>query len=514
MTVVCLVLGAQVASPVHAQRGREVLGGLLRDLIESELSKQQQKQADRQQQATTATVSTKGNQARGYFGEFRGESQRLADQLQRDASGIPGVRSHLAEVLRLRERSDSLSRRYAQPQPDAVLVQDIRQLDRDWRLTAYHLNQLNGLPDPCRESIRRLDDINRRCCDLFDVGPQFDRRNVVRLFDALAAEIHHLERDVEFELRSESKARQLTLQLSRLEARAKLLSDSAAEGDSYNVMVAEYKHFLNQWNNLSRRLTGLGDRHIDRTIDQVHEINHALHEQLLLPMVVDRSRLNHQAKQASHRVELLTEAFSLGMLTRIPDGAALIDIARVLHEETNHILQAIANNATEDELGEHWQVLDTAWREFDHYAEKIDSPRIRGLRKEISALIDAMRQDLGVQLAFDRRTVIRLAAELEGIAEQTQFHINQWQRRPGAHVDADLFRDAKQLTQACRHLHEQCAGSASQQHLARDCRELAEAWTRLRPRLLACNTVDQIALRRISDQANARLVRLQVMLEI
>lgn len=139
--------------------------------------------------------------------------------------------------------------------------------------------------------------------------------------------------------------------------------------------------------------------------------------------------------------------------------------------------------------------------------------QFRGLRKEISALIDAMRQDLGVQLAFDRRTVNRLAAELEGIAEQAQFHLGQWQRRPGASVDADLLRDAQQLTRDCQRLHEQCAGRATQEHLARDCRQLAEDWSCLRPRLLACDGIEGQALRRIADKANARLVRLQVMLD-
>ena len=501
-------------SPTLAQNGRELIGGLLRDLIESEIDRQQQKQPGLRRSAPGGQPSANARQARTYFGQFRDESQQLANHLQRDARRIPGVRSHLDEVLRLRARTELLNQRYATPQSDATLRQDIQSLDRDWRMAAYHLNQLRDLPDPCRQSIRRLDDINQRCCGLFDIGPQFDRRDVVRLADALVAELHHLQRDVEFELRSNTKSRPLLLQLSRLEARAKLLSDSAADGDAFEVVVAEYRRVYNDWNGLSRRLESINDRHIDRTVDQIHEIHRALHEHLLLEVVVDRGRLQHLARQTQHRIEALSDAFSLALLAQIPEGQTLLESARIVFAESEYLVEAIARNAANDELCDHWQALAAGWREFSVCSQPIDSPRIRGLRREIDSMIDAMRQDLGVQIAFDRRTVLRVAAELEGIAQQTQFHVEQWRRRPGARVDDATIDRARRFAKDCRRLHEDCAArGVEREQLGRSCQRIANDWTQLRPGLLRCNTIDQSALRRVSDQATARLVRLQVMLE-
>lgn len=517
------ILGCSGVDCAVAQRAREVVGGLLRELLESEIERRDQgetrdrtrREPDREIRPPRAKIdgSAKSRQARGYFQTFANQSQQLSRLLEQQARTTPGVRSQLDEVLQLQARTDFLNQRYAQPQPDRVLSQDIQQLDRDWRSVSYRLGNLPSLSDQCRSTIKRLDEVNRRCCELFDLGPQVNRRELARLADALAAEIHHLERDVEFELRSSPQARSIANQLRRIGARAKLLGDSATDGDTYEILVAEFKRFNNEWTNLQRQLERFSDRHIDRTIEEIHDINRRLHEQLLLPIRIDRSHLKHLINQAGQRITSLTDTFTLTMLAETPDVGGILGSTRTLHEEIEHLQESVARKAPEEELFEHWQVLDSAWKEFDHYTEAVKSGRIRGLRHEISALIEAMRRDLGVQLSFNRREVVQLAAELEGIMEQAYFHAQQWQRRPGARVDDSLIRDLKRFVDDCHHLHEECASRSEREHLARDCRELTQSWTRLRPKLLNCETIDRNALRRISDEATTRLVRLQVMFE-
>jgi|GEM_PF-5598738 len=523
----CFVIMGSACFPspvVHAQKGREIVGGLLRELLESEMKRQQQKQRNENPHKhprpndhrpnKNLSISTKSQQARGYFKSFGSESQRLAALIEQQARNVPGARSHLDEVLKLHARSEFLNRRYAQPQPDHILIRDIEAMNRDWRSVAYQLNRLTGLPGECRQTIGRIDDINTRCCGLFDLGAQFNQREVVRLADSLAAEIHHLQRDVEFELRLNPTARQLILQLRRIEARAKLLSDSAANGNAFDVVVAEFQRFVREWNGIGHQLESFNDRHIDRTIEQILAINRKLHEQLLLPIGIDRPHLEHLTTLTRKRLKTLGNSFSLSMLIQLPDGAAVIGSAKLLEQEMDHLCDSVARNASEQELFEHWRVLDTAWREFDHYSLPIDSPQIRGLRRDITAKIDAIRQGLGVQLAFDRRAVVHLAAELEGIAEQTHFLVGQWQRRPGAGKNDNLLRASKRLINDCHHFHEECSARATQKHLANNCRKLTKQWSQLRPQLLECKTSERHALRRIADEATSRIIRLQVMLNL
>lgn len=510
LLICCLVFTNVCAQGQNPQRG--VVGGLLRELLESELERRSRRDEPPRPPAKSA-ASAKSQQARGYFQSFSAESQQLARLLGQQARTTPGVRSHYDEVLKLRARADFLNQRYAQPQPDQVLIQDIRELDRDWRLASYHLNGLPSLSPQCRETAKRLDAINGRCCQLFNIGPQFNRREIVRLADSLAAELHHLQRDVEYELRSQPQARKISNQLRRIEARAKLLGDSATDGDSYEIVVGEFQRFHSEWGILSRQLSGFRDRHIDRTVEEIHEINRRLHEQLLLPLQLDRSHLTQLTNQLESRLDALTEMFTLAMLADLPDPAGLLNSTRTLSREIALLRESLARNAPEQALVSHWQVLNAGWREFERAAQPVWPGRGIGLRREISALLDAMRSDLGAQLAFDPRAVLQLAAELEGIVEQTQFHVQRWRSRPGARVSDGLVRSVNRFTRDCHALHEMCADRSERSQLARRCDELARGWADLRPQLMACKTVDRNAVRRNVDLATQRLVRLQLMLE-
>lgn len=525
LILLTLIIGTAAPRVAVAQSGRDVIGGLLRGLLESELERRRddrdvpgrpmlvpERRPNRPSPPRAGGSATM--RAREYFGSFGSESKRLAEQLQRDSRKVSGLRSHMSDVLKLQLQTELLNLQYAKTQSDEVLIRDIQALDQAWRATSYKLNRTAGLTDQCKQSIGRLDAINQQCCKLFDLGPQLNRREIVRLADALASEIHHLERDVEFELRGRKRTQQLVMRIRRIETRAKLLSDSAADGDPADILVSSFKQFVGEWNSLSVKLQSFNDRHIDRTVEQIHAINRGMYEQLQLPMGIDRGNIEHLSTLTQQKVRALSDTFSLTMLTELGDGPAILLAAKALNAEATHICECVAAKQSDADLISHWQTLDIAWREFDHYTQPIDSPRIRNLRQQISAQIEAMRHGLGVQLAFDRREVVRLVAELEGIAEQAQHHVGQWQSRPGARVDATMIRSAKKLIKDCHHLHEECAGTTTQERLARDCRKLAEDWSKLRPQLMACQTIDQHTLRRISDQATARLIRLQTILEI
>ncbi|CAN0352121.1 unnamed protein product, partial [Ectocarpus sp. 4 AP-2014] len=128
--------------------------------------------------------------------------------------------------------------------------------------------------------------------------------------------------------------------------------------------------------------------------------------------------------------------------------------------------------------------------------------------------LEEFRGVLGVTDGFNRREAARCAAQLASVANEAQHRVGLWRGRPGARVDASLIREAATLITACQALHEGCAGSVPQDQLAADCHELSRRWSRLRPALLACDTVDQRVLRRLSDDATTHLIRLESLLEI
>lgn len=528
------IFQSSFATPVFAQKGSDLLGGLLQELVRSQIERREQKQrAGRpnlqptqpfptqprprtnrpapQPQPRTVVIPQKMRTAQGYFTSFATECDRLAFQLNQQSRTVPGVRTHLDKVLRLKARSALLQQRYSQPAQNHVIIDDIHELDREWRTASYQLSQLN-LNSTCKQSITKLDGLNRQCCELYNVAPEVDLRAVARLADSLADEFHHLERDVSVELRGNPNAQQFVFSLRRLAKRTELFADAVSDRSSYDVIVNQFKPLVAEWNPIARSMAGFNDRHINRTVDAAHGMIRNLHEQLWLPVGLNRERLTLLGAATRQQLKEMQDFLPLSLLVDLQDGPQILTSAKTVRDASVHMCGCLEGNDSIEDLVADWQVLDKSWREFDHYTETVDAPQLRILREEIDTHINDMREGLGIQLVFDRRAVVLAAAELDGLAEQAQYHLQQWSRRPGSNVDQGMMRAASRIIQDCHHLHEECAGRESREHLARDCDKLVTAWTKLRPQLAACQTVDQVALRRISDQATVKLIQLQTML--
>ena len=531
-TMIVAICQGMFATPSFAQNGRDLLGGLLNELVRSQIERRERKRRegrpnlqptqpfpDRLQPGPNrpapaprpVTLTPKMKKAQGYFASFATESDRLAFQLNQQSRTVPGVRTHLDKVLRLKARSALMQQRYSQPTQGHVIVDDIRELDREWRTASYQLNQLN-LNATSKQAITRLDGLNRQSCELYNVAPQIDQREFVRLVDSLAEEFHHLERDVNSELRGNPNSYQFVFSIRRLGKRASLLADSVNDRSPYDAVVSEFKQLVSEWSPIARSVDGFNDRHIDRTSDDIHELIRAIHQQLWLPIGIDREHLQHLGTVTQQHLKELHDMLPLSLLIDLQDGPQILASARAVRNATQHMCGCLDGNDSVEDLAEDWVELDKSWREFDHYTQTVDAPRLRSLRQEISGHIDAMRQGLGVQLVFDRRAVVQAAAELDALAEQARFHLQQWQRRPGSNVDQSVILAASRIIEDCHHLHEECAGTETREHLARDCQKLVKSWTKLRPQLATCQTIDRVALQRISDDATVKLIQLQTML--
>ena len=514
-----------VAAPTASAQPAKILDGLLQDLLESQVERRQPRQRDQADESLLVPGRRSNRQvapdrvppvvmtASRSYAEFAEDAGRLVRRLRSESRTIPGVSSQLDDVLTLETRARLMSQKFSRPQKEDFILDNIRALDRDWRTTAHRLERIRGLSDDCRRMVTSLNNLNQRTCGLFQLQPQLDRRALVRLVDSLAAELHHLERDVEYEVRSQSQVRRLVTRIRRAEAKIRLLSDSIADGDAAEIVVETFRQFLGEWKSLSQQLVAFHDRHIDRTIEQVRQINRQVQEHLRMSVGVDREHVQALAAGTREHVNELGDAYSLSMLWAMPNPEVVVKAARQLVIESQHLCEEVESDRTDEHLVEHWGRLEQAWRTFEQHSQAVGSTRIRTLRRQISGNLEALRQTLGVQLMFDRSLVVRAVAELEGIAEQAQLHIAHWQRRPGARFDAGLIRASDGLIQDIHHLHEAAAGSASRAELTLACQQLAQKWGQLRPLLMACRTIDQRALRRIADDGTEKLIHLQTLLE-
>lgn len=508
------LLALTVAATESAAQGG-LLEQLMRDLLESQRQRQQEAQppavvvGGREQDRAGASRTS---QIRENLGAFAKETNTLSGLLRKEVHRNRAVAPYLVPMVRVKSRAEMLQRKYKNAQSDQILLADLQELDREWRDTAHGLAQIQGLPAGCRQSIGRLTEICSMCCSPFEIAPQFDRREVARLSDLLAAELHHLERDIEYEVRNPRRAQKLLLKVQRAEGLAKLVGEAAHQGDPLEVVVDAFKRFRVEWRPLAGSLQGLNDRHIERTLAEAGKLGSSLASQLRLGNEIDRQRLIVLAEHARQHIAKTCDSVTLTSLLGRPDATAFLAAAQRLDREANALCECATAGSAEEDLVEHWRTLNASWNAFDALAFR-PGEAAPTCRDDARGCLEEFRGVLGVADVFDRREVTRCAAQLASIANEAKHRVGLWRSRPGARVDKSLIREADALISACRALHEGCVGSVPQAQLAADCHELSRRWSRLRPALLACDTVDQRVLRRLSDDATAQLIRLESLLE-
>ena len=495
------------------------LGGLLRDLIESELQRRQtdlrtplgprQPQPQRPPQVEFARNQ---REAQRFCNSFATEANRLVGLCQSEARRIPGLHNHLDELQKVSALARQMNLDFAKPLPEPVIIDELQRLDREWRLSKYHIQQTRGLPNSFDQPIARMDQFLTQGCQLYDIGPTVNGHVLVRSFESLSAELNHLERDLRYVRAAE--VRNLALEVGRLRSRAHLMAESVRAGDSYDAVVAEFQAFSSDWSAVRNQLDRLQDAYLARSVEQIQILDSQIREHLWLPRNVDQGHLQHLSGLLQGSTTAYINSINLRVLLEAKNAQQILRVAGNLEREVGEYCELANGGRSQDELVRAWEQFDRAWREMDQLIRPIERPRTSEYRLKLVSELSAIRNSLGIQLIFDRDQVRRYAAKLEGIADQQLFHVAQWQKRPNAELNPATVASLDQFVRDCKQLHRDCARNFPQQQLYDRCNQITQNWVTLRPQLARCKTVDRNAVLRVSDSLTECLVHLQTLLQI
>ena len=304
---VCLI--ASIASGLnrtaHAQRGEEVVEGLLRGFIQVQLQKDRKKAIERQQAQDrhrhpvrqpalqpapaprpNSGVSPQLVQYRSMLNSFAVRSASLSDGLRRSSGRVRGVRTLMPAVLKFRTTAALTHQQSAQANDLSLLREEYCQLDCQWRNLSFQLQQVQGLDATTLSHARQLDAYSKGSCSLLGLEPQFNRQQVFRLTVQTTTHLGTLLEDIHLELYGSAGAAALASECRALEAQAGRLDHLVGEV-SYNDLVTKYSSFVSDWRRFASKLYPFENRQCDRSIRRIHNCNQQLFEQLWLTASID-----------------------------------------------------------------------------------------------------------------------------------------------------------------------------------------------------------------------------------
>ena len=445
---------------------------------------------------------------------FSDNLTQLTYALNEQMGQVPGLRQTYTEALRLSGTAVSVNKYSERYGVDRTNLEQLKQLDADWRELAYRIESLRGITDETLDLVKGVNDADHRIRQLMGIQPQLDRRQLYLKAASLAGDLDNLQEDLAAELGNGQDAQAYRRLVSRLrQVVLNLISIIRDERSDTNVIVEEYKQFESIWSPLVVKLRGEDDRNIERGIRRVSASVSEIHQLLLLPQKMDQSQFAHLATTLKKEIDEFLERTPLILVMHLPKSKLALSTADQFYVACAQFTEVVKRGQDQAEIMEAFRRIEVAERAFIDVYRDVDSDKAVAVLNRISQTVNALRSSLHLHRdEFDSRAAEDLAASIQNLTEQIEGTTKRWLEVERHSFAQACLQDAADLTDQAARLHDNIVTGKPQAELKGEITELYERWRRVYDYLLKCQTEDRQAMGRISSNLTPALVELRTMI--
>jgi hypothetical protein len=494
---------------------REQVEHLLQSLIDSQLGSVSDSPSGG---AAIRSDQSLGPQMRGAQANLAGLSQELSNlvsQLHADVDRVAGVRSLLGDLLRVSASATVLSRRATTVRDIGALRNEYRELDQNWRLLSFRLNQLRGIDTRTKGQIQRCDNFNARLGDLFDVDPQMDQDKLVQQVTQLSNDILDLVDDVDVRVDDPNRRQELLIDGQRVYAQTRRLIRLVSADESHDVIRQEYEASNRLWSPFANKIRALDDRELTRQLLRIQAVDRSIQELLWMTPGVDPKELENITTVLQRDLDELFDGITLRELAELTSGRdRVVAAASEFYSACNDFAECVRNGDNNNTLAEVYDYLNDHWQRFASVTRGVDSRETRQQLREIERGVIELRNAIGVQPALDRQRGIELAGSLENLADHLLGDIERI-FSSGARYPQDFqsrcLTAAREFRNTSRLLNQDLVQGENQRSLRQRCDELTLNWEALMAYTTRLPESEQSHLNAVRRRIAPLLVDLQTM---
>lgn len=514
-----LVPGSVFAQGQNGTQRRELFENLLQSLIDSRMDGVQQQQP---QQFYGPPVDRRppaqDQETRRLVNNFSQEAIRLFDAISTDSRQNPSMRSLLNPTLEVQASATILGQLISQNSDWATVRQEFTTLDRNWRLLSHRLQSTISLSTTARNSVKAMDTIDTQLSKIFDVSPQVDNREFLRLTDTLKADLQSLLDDIAIELGQSQQARQLLVQGRLIEQQVRFMANAIEYQQSHEIAVAEFKKFHELWGPFAAQLWPLNNRYLERSLQRIEQADRELHEILWIDIPVDNTQLSRLTTVLTTDIETLFQTTTLRQLLDMQSRDTLLRSATELHAANKRLTESISQNRNLQQLQADFRIVDQKWRQLEASYSTCNQREILRLIKTTDQTMVSIQQALQVGNVFDHDLAMQILASLENYGEHLQEAFStkvlpkpQYNRQ----FSIQGLHTSQQFTAFARNIHYDLAAGSKPEDVRARCDTLVRGWNYLNGEYIhKLNGREREDLNRLSSQITPLIVQLQTMFEV
>lgn len=516
----CCLLMSSMPSRCVAQNGEDIAKGLLKALIESQLDKSRRRSGGRD---TLRPPNGSGSpirpqptrqiqQLRPISASLAQESATMVALLQSDSRRSLGVRSHLADAIRLQANASALRQRVSTQNNHLLVQDDFRSFNSDWSTLSHQLNSCKGVGVKTKACVKRIAALDGQYCSLLDIQEQFNSQELVRAAYTLTNYNKDLIDDVRDMHRPGSQHRQVLRNLASYSQKAEYFASLVSQGTPYPTAVSTFQDAFSSWTNLEPQLADYRSHGLARSLRRIQDSNRDIHGLLRISMGVDKNHVLHLVHTISDEMTDVFRSMTLEEMMTLPDGQALPDAADAVSGTIQNLDDLVHRDENPQAIAEAWVYADEAWREFQYYASPSKSPQTGSGLRHIAEAMNSLKVTLGVNVAYDPALLVQTASSLEFLTSQLLRAVQKWQRRPGQH-DANLPRRIQQLESALHQIEQNLASGRGRLNYRQECDQAIALWQQIRPALKTCDTDERVEFDHIAARITSEGIKLRTMLD-
>jgi hypothetical protein len=291
-----------------------------------------------------------------------------------------------------------------------------------------------------------------------------------------------------------------------------LFANLVAGGGQFQTVVVEYRNLFQSWQALRPELDQYSARSVSRTAARIQETHRTIHQLLRLEFSFDQVMVQKMSETLERDLTELYRSITLEQMMSLADSRSLPAVADELFGTAQNLTDVVTRKEALPAVGEAWLYLQERWELFEFYLASIRTPEIRRRMEGVSQSIDMLQDAIGVTVTFDRRTLSRQAAMLEGLADHLQTTVRRWLSRPGQQ-DVSLGMQFQRFSERCHEMTQFVVTGRDQGTLVLKCDEIIAEWQQLRTALSRCETDEKESIEQTIDEFIPALIRLRTMLE-
>ena len=510
---------AEIQAQDRQERRRALVEGLLKTLIESQLDKNlppgnrvrpgvpNRPTPPRPIQPTPEMIKI-----RRQLAGWETDSTKLVSELQRIGSANNQNRLYLAEAIQLTADVRGLNAQCQRVADHRQVVNRFRSIDSQWRILNHQLRRSGNVSPECIRCLDRILGYDTELCSLFDVQPQFDRRQLMRYCVSMASHFEHLSQDIYFDLRGQPGQREL---LQRCQSLSANINSSAAliERGSYESIVNSYQQSAREWRELRYQLAAFPSERIRRDIQSIQEIGTQISELLWLPEELDRRFLASTIQSIQKDMDRVLRNVSMKQLLETNRPGVILSGAREFQIECGRFSEALTANQSRQELAWGYRQFAQSWRRLHESMHLFNIPNVNRKIDNIDEDMLAFGQIFGTGPVINRQTMLQICTDLDELSRRysEMIHRQVSAQAYGRQVRQAYCQQADAFHRSINVMHRHAQSNLRFEDAARkDLQDAVTQWgtaRQLSTKLTAGDRRDLVQLRR---EIEPLMVKLQV----